>query len=120
MDGVLAYYRIRFGSVLIKGSSRHTDSLNDVMSRPGIDKTKFTDWLETNMVHPEARQLSNLRMLLDIVKSVEVNEVKPIEDYWSETVEELEISPTKADIIITQNEEAKGYMEVEIISEKAI
>ncbi|KAK9083082.1 hypothetical protein Scep_029553 [Stephania cephalantha] len=50
------------------------------------------------------------------LKSVKVHEVTPIEDYWSKIMKELVVSPTKANIIIAQNEE-KAHMEVEIISE---
>ncbi|KAK9119190.1 hypothetical protein Scep_017283 [Stephania cephalantha] len=52
------------------------------------------------------------------LKSVEMNEVTPVEDYLSEKAEDLEVSPTEADIIIAQNEEEKAYMEVEIIPER--
>ncbi|KAK9157885.1 hypothetical protein Scep_004459 [Stephania cephalantha] len=47
-----------------------------------------------------------------------MNKVTPVKDYWSETVEELEASPTEADIIIAQNEEEKAYMDVETLSER--
>ncbi|KAK9145239.1 hypothetical protein Sjap_005142 [Stephania japonica] len=51
------------------------------------------------------------------LENVEVNKVTPVEDYWSETTKELEVSPSKPDIIITQNEEDEVKKETEVIDE---
>ncbi|WOG91187.1 hypothetical protein DCAR_0310435 [Daucus carota subsp. sativus] len=32
--------------------------VDNVLNRPGVDKTKFTEWLETNKIHEDARQLT--------------------------------------------------------------
>ncbi|XP_063936287.1 uncharacterized protein LOC108226331 [Daucus carota subsp. sativus] len=32
--------------------------VENVLNRPGVDKTKFTEWLETNKIHEDARQLT--------------------------------------------------------------
>ncbi|KAK9096149.1 hypothetical protein Sjap_021646 [Stephania japonica] len=51
------------------------------------------------------------------IGEVEVNDVTSVEDYWSETMEELEVSSSEPDIIIAQNEEDEAEKEIEIIYE---
>ncbi|KAK9109585.1 hypothetical protein Sjap_017645 [Stephania japonica] len=48
------------------------------------------------------------------LKSVEVNEVTPVKDYWSETTEELEVSPSEPYVIIAQNEKEEQDEELEV------
>ncbi|KAK9137509.1 hypothetical protein Sjap_008103 [Stephania japonica] len=52
------------------------------------------------------------------LKSVEMNEVTSIKDYWSETMKELKISPSKVDIIIGKDEEKENEMKLEVIFER--
>ncbi|KAK9088523.1 hypothetical protein Scep_027605 [Stephania cephalantha] len=54
----------------------------------------------------------------DTLKNVEVNEVTQVEDYSSETMEELEVFQTESDIIIAQDEEEENEMKIEVISER--
>ncbi|KAK9116307.1 hypothetical protein Sjap_015254 [Stephania japonica] len=51
------------------------------------------------------------------LESVEVNEITSVEDYWSERMEELEVSPSEPDIIIAHNEEDEAENEIEVIFE---
>ncbi|KAK9083806.1 hypothetical protein Scep_030277 [Stephania cephalantha] len=53
------------------------------------------------------------------LKSVEVNEVTQIEDYWSKTTEEHEVSPTEPNIIIAQDEDEENEMKVEVTSKRS-
>ncbi|KAK9131171.1 hypothetical protein Sjap_011658 [Stephania japonica] len=83
----------------------------------------FDDWhnsspqpdIYSSMRHQPSRDIISAIPL----KSVEVNEVTPVEDYWSETTEELEVSPSEPYIIIAQNEEDEAEKELEVISERS-
>ncbi|KAK9157530.1 hypothetical protein Scep_004104 [Stephania cephalantha] len=52
------------------------------------------------------------------LKSVKVNEVTQVEDYWSETTDECEIFPTKPNIINAQDEEEEDEIKIEVILER--
>ncbi|KAK9085991.1 hypothetical protein Sjap_026402 [Stephania japonica] len=52
------------------------------------------------------------------LESVEVNEVTPIEDYWSEPEEIIEVSLHEPDISIAQNEEDEAENEIDVILER--
>ncbi|KAK9103339.1 hypothetical protein Sjap_020593 [Stephania japonica] len=52
------------------------------------------------------------------LKSVKVNEVTPVEDYWSEPEETLEVSLHKPDIIIAHNEKDVAEKDIKVISER--
>ncbi|KAK9084991.1 hypothetical protein Sjap_025402 [Stephania japonica] len=52
------------------------------------------------------------------LESVEVNEVTPIEDYWSEPEETIEVSFHEPDIIIAQNEAYEAEKEIDVILER--
>ncbi|KAK9122504.1 hypothetical protein Sjap_012106 [Stephania japonica] len=52
------------------------------------------------------------------LESVEVNEVTPIEDYWSEPEEIIEGSLHKPDISIAQNEADEAEKEIDVILER--
>ncbi|KAK9101703.1 hypothetical protein Sjap_018957 [Stephania japonica] len=52
------------------------------------------------------------------LKSVEVNEVTPVEDYWSEPEETIEVSLYDPDISIAQNEADEVEKEIDIILER--
>ncbi|KAK9103380.1 hypothetical protein Sjap_020634 [Stephania japonica] len=52
------------------------------------------------------------------LESVEVNEVTPVEDYWSEPEETIEVSLYEPDIIIAQNEAYQAKKEIDVIFER--
>ncbi|KAK9102049.1 hypothetical protein Sjap_019303 [Stephania japonica] len=52
------------------------------------------------------------------LESVEVNEVSPIEDYWSEPEEIIEVSLHEPDISIAQNEADEAEKEIDVILER--
>ncbi|KAK9129804.1 hypothetical protein Sjap_010291 [Stephania japonica] len=52
------------------------------------------------------------------LESVEVNEVTPIEDYWSEPEEIIEVSLHEPDISIAQNEADEAEKEIDVILER--
>ncbi|KAK9144258.1 hypothetical protein Sjap_004161 [Stephania japonica] len=52
------------------------------------------------------------------LESVEVNEVTPIEDYWSEPEEIIEVSLHEPDISIAQNEADEAEKETDVILER--
>ncbi|KAK9145915.1 hypothetical protein Sjap_005818 [Stephania japonica] len=52
------------------------------------------------------------------LESVEVNEVTPIEDYWSEQEEIIEVSLHEPDISIAQNEADEAEKEIDVILER--
>ncbi|KAK9091167.1 hypothetical protein Sjap_024344 [Stephania japonica] len=52
------------------------------------------------------------------LESVEVNEVTPIEDYWSEPEEIIEVSLHEPDISIAQNEANEAEKEIDVIIER--
>ncbi|KAK9091371.1 hypothetical protein Sjap_024548 [Stephania japonica] len=52
------------------------------------------------------------------LESVEVNEVTPIEDYWSEPEEIIEVSLHEPDISIAQNEADEVENEIDVILER--
>ncbi|KAK9122851.1 hypothetical protein Sjap_012453 [Stephania japonica] len=53
------------------------------------------------------------------LESVEVNEVTPIEDYWSEPEEIIEVSLHEPDISIAQNEANEVEKEIDVILERS-
>ncbi|KAK9109980.1 hypothetical protein Sjap_018040 [Stephania japonica] len=52
------------------------------------------------------------------LESVEVNEVTPIEDYWSEPDEIIEVSLHELDISIAQNEAGEAEKVIDVILER--
>ncbi|KAK9138219.1 hypothetical protein Sjap_008813 [Stephania japonica] len=52
------------------------------------------------------------------LESIEVNEVTPIEDYWSEPKEIIEVSLHEPDINIAQNEADEAEKEIDVILER--
>ncbi|KAK9085204.1 hypothetical protein Sjap_025615 [Stephania japonica] len=52
------------------------------------------------------------------LESVEVNEVTPVEDYWSEPEETIKVSFHKSDISIAQNEADEAEKEIDVILER--
>ncbi|KAK9102638.1 hypothetical protein Sjap_019892 [Stephania japonica] len=52
------------------------------------------------------------------LESVEVNEVTPVEDYWSEPEEIIKVSLHEPDIIIAQNEADEAEKEINVILER--
>ncbi|KAK9130273.1 hypothetical protein Sjap_010760 [Stephania japonica] len=52
------------------------------------------------------------------LEGVEVNEVTPIEDYWSELEEIIEVSLHELDISIAQNEADEAEKEIDVILER--
>ncbi|KAK9155027.1 hypothetical protein Sjap_002507 [Stephania japonica] len=57
-------------------------------------------------------------LVLTIQESVEVNEVTPIEDYWSEPEEIIEVSLHEPDISIARNEADEAEKEIDVILER--
>ncbi|KAK9112342.1 hypothetical protein Scep_019861 [Stephania cephalantha] len=55
-------------------------------------------------------------MNVDTLKSVEVDEVTQVEDYWSETVEGLEVFQIESVIVVAQDEK-ENEMKIDVISE---
>ncbi|KAK9110239.1 hypothetical protein Sjap_018299 [Stephania japonica] len=52
------------------------------------------------------------------LERVKVNEVTPVEDYWSEPEETIEVSLLELDIIIAQNEADEAEKEIDVILER--
>ncbi|KAK9145842.1 hypothetical protein Sjap_005745 [Stephania japonica] len=52
------------------------------------------------------------------LQSVEVNEVIPVEDYWSEPEKTIEVSLYEPDISIAQNEAGEAEKEIDVILER--
>ncbi|KAK9091627.1 hypothetical protein Sjap_024804 [Stephania japonica] len=52
------------------------------------------------------------------LESVEVNEVTPVEDYWSEPEETIEVSLYEPDISIAQNDADEAEKEINVILER--
>ncbi|KAK9096168.1 hypothetical protein Sjap_021665 [Stephania japonica] len=52
------------------------------------------------------------------LESIEVNEVTPIEDYWSELEEIIKVSLHEPDISIAQNEADEAEKEIDVILER--
>ncbi|KAK9116135.1 hypothetical protein Sjap_015082 [Stephania japonica] len=52
------------------------------------------------------------------LESVEVNEVTPIEDYWSKPEEIIEVSIYELDISVAQNEANEAEKEIDVILER--
>ncbi|KAK9140064.1 hypothetical protein Scep_009745 [Stephania cephalantha] len=57
-------------------------------------------------------------MNVDTLKNVEVDEVTQVEDYWSETVEGLEVFEIEPEIAIAQYEDDENEMKIDVISER--
>ncbi|KAK9166907.1 hypothetical protein Scep_002098 [Stephania cephalantha] len=53
---------------------------------------------------------------VDTLKNVEVNEVTQVEDYWSETVEGLEVLHIEPEITIALNEVEENEIRIKVIS----
>ncbi|KAK9096701.1 hypothetical protein Sjap_022198 [Stephania japonica] len=51
------------------------------------------------------------------LESVEVNDVIPVEDYWNEPEETIEVSLCESDIIIALNEVDEAKTEIHVILE---
>ncbi|KAK9102764.1 hypothetical protein Sjap_020018 [Stephania japonica] len=52
------------------------------------------------------------------LESADVNEVTPVEEYWSEPEEKIEVSLHEPDIIITQNEAYEAEKEIDWVAVK--
>ncbi|KAK9110107.1 hypothetical protein Sjap_018167 [Stephania japonica] len=64
------------------------------------------------------QKISTKTMSAIPLESVEVNEVTPIEDYWSEPEEIIEVSLHEPDISIAQNETDDAEKEIDVILER--
>ncbi|KAK9137649.1 hypothetical protein Sjap_008243 [Stephania japonica] len=119
-------------------SSYQQDTYSSMHNQPSRDIIRFL--LETgqglNLTEQELDQLIEQRdqeveeeiksilqkisaesMSVILLESVEVNEVTPIEDYWSEPKEIIEVSLHEPGISIAQNEADEAEKEIDVILE---
>ncbi|KAK9130607.1 hypothetical protein Sjap_011094 [Stephania japonica] len=86
------------------------DMISDLLS-PSTNDQEIEEEIKSILQKISSKTVSAIPL-----KSVEVNEITPVEDYWSETIEELEVSLSESEIIIAQNEEGETEKEIEVIS----
>ncbi|KAK9137518.1 hypothetical protein Sjap_008112 [Stephania japonica] len=88
-----------------------------------LTEQELDEWIEQRDQEAEEEIKSILQKILAEtmsaipLESVEVNEVTPIEDYWSEPEEIIEVSLHEQDISIAQNEADEAEKEIDVISE---
>ncbi|KAK9155690.1 hypothetical protein Sjap_003170 [Stephania japonica] len=120
-------------------SSSQPDTYSSMQNQPSRDIIRFLlyteqdmnlteqeldQWIEQNDQEAEEEIKSILQKILAetmnaiSLKSVEVNEVTPIEDYWSELEEIIEVSLHEPDISIAQNEADEAKKEIDVILER--
>ncbi|KAK9090089.1 hypothetical protein Sjap_023266 [Stephania japonica] len=73
--------------------------------------------LSSERVAARTRRISAETISAIPLESVEVNEVTPVEDYWSEPEEIIEVSLYEPDISITQNKTDEAKKEIDVILE---
>ncbi|KAK9153535.1 hypothetical protein Sjap_001015 [Stephania japonica] len=120
-------------------SSYQQDTYSSMQNQPSRDIIRFLleteqdmnlteqeldEWIEQRDQKAEEeiksilQKISAETMSAIPLKSVEVNEVTPIEDYWSEPEEIIEVSLHEPDISIAQNEADEAEKEIDVILER--
>ncbi|KAK9123916.1 hypothetical protein Sjap_013518 [Stephania japonica] len=85
-----------------------------------LTKQELDQWIEQRDQEAEEeiksilQKISAKTMSAIPLESVEVNEVTPVEDYWSEPEERIKVSLHESNIIITQNEVDEAEKEIDI------
>ncbi|KAK9096183.1 hypothetical protein Sjap_021680 [Stephania japonica] len=89
-----------------------------------LTEQELDQWIEQRDQEAEEeiksilQKISTETMSAIPLESVEVNEVTPIEDYWSEPEEIIEVSLHEPDISIAQNEASEAEKEIDVILER--
>ncbi|KAK9137517.1 hypothetical protein Sjap_008111 [Stephania japonica] len=120
-------------------SSYQQDTYSSMRNQPSRDIIKYClatvqdmnlteqeldEWIEQRDQEAEEeiksilQKISAETMSAIPLESVEVNEVTPVEDYWSELEETIEVSLYEPDISIAQNEADEAEKEIDVILER--
>ncbi|KAK9096453.1 hypothetical protein Sjap_021950 [Stephania japonica] len=89
-----------------------------------LTEQELDQWIEQRNQEGEEeiksilQKISTETMSAIPLESVEVNEITPIEDYWSEPEEIIEVSLHELDISIAQNEVDEAEKEIDVILER--
>ncbi|KAK9153919.1 hypothetical protein Sjap_001399 [Stephania japonica] len=92
--------------------------------RHNLTEQELDQWIEQRDQEAEEeiksilQKISAETMSAILLESVEVNEVTPIDDYWSEPEEIIEVSLHDPDISIEQNEADEAEKEIDVILER--
>ncbi|KAK9092653.1 hypothetical protein Syun_027564 [Stephania yunnanensis] len=68
--------------------------------------------------HEELQKSSQENVNVDTLRNVEVNVDTPVENYWCETTQGLEVLQIESDISIAQNDDDEAVVEIGVISER--
>ncbi|KAK9103032.1 hypothetical protein Sjap_020286 [Stephania japonica] len=123
----------------IRGMEIITDTYSSMWNQPSRDIIRFLleteqdmnlteqeldQWIEQRDQEAEEeiksilQKISAETMSAIPLESVEVNEVTPIEDYWSEPEEIIEVSLHEPDISIARNKTSEAEKEIDVILER--
>ncbi|KAK9130903.1 hypothetical protein Sjap_011390 [Stephania japonica] len=97
-------------------SSYQQDTYSSMRNQPSRDIIRDQEAEEE--IKSILQKISAETMSAIPLESVEVNEVTPIEDYWSEPEEIIEVSLHEPDISIAQNEADEAEKEIDVILER--
>ncbi|KAK9102197.1 hypothetical protein Sjap_019451 [Stephania japonica] len=90
-----------------------------------LTEQELDQWIEQRDQEAEEeiklilQKISTETMSAILLESVEVNEVTPVEDYWSEPEETIEVYLYEPDIIIAQNKAYEAEQEIDVILERS-
>ncbi|KAK9113919.1 hypothetical protein Syun_020716 [Stephania yunnanensis] len=73
---------------------------------------------EKELCNKQPISYSKENVNVDTLRNVDVNEVTPVENYWCETTQGLEVLQIESDISITQNDDDEAAIEIGVISER--
>ncbi|KAK9121630.1 hypothetical protein Syun_019247 [Stephania yunnanensis] len=73
---------------------------------------------EKELCNTQPTSYSEENVNADTLRNVEVNEVTPVENYWCETMQGLEVLQIESDISIAQNDDDEAAIEIGVISDK--
>ncbi|KAK9107575.1 hypothetical protein Syun_023586 [Stephania yunnanensis] len=73
---------------------------------------------EKELCNTQLISYSEENVNVDTLRNVEVNEVTPVENYWCETTQGLEVLQIESDIFIAQNDDDEAVIEIGVISER--
>ncbi|KAK9117656.1 hypothetical protein Sjap_016603 [Stephania japonica] len=94
-------------------SSYQQDTYSSMRNQPSRDIISSEEEIKSILRKNITETMSAIPL-----ESVEVNEVTPIEDYWSEPEEIIEVSLHEPDISIAQNEADEAEKEIDVILER--
>ncbi|KAK9163300.1 hypothetical protein Syun_004202 [Stephania yunnanensis] len=83
--------------------------LEDMMKKLLNDQQRF---------HEELQQFSQENVNVNTLRNVGMNVDTPVENYWCETTQELEVLQIESDIFIAQNDDDEAAIEIGVISER--